>query len=185
MTLKHIHSESNSNSNSNSGGEESKVARGLDSVSDREPMESLLHLRAELMSANARISELELELLRQSEDALSVKRDLVARISDLELELLRQSEDASAAAAAVAEKVCALEKGLGAKDDKLQTALRAAALRETDLREVYEALAHELGNACSQEHAPGVTSSSSAGAGNGGKSAGVVAPTPSKRASGM
>ena len=134
MTLKHIHSESNSNSNSNSGGEESKVARGLDSVSDREPMESLLHLRAELMAANARISALELELLRQSEDALSVKRDLVARISDLELELLRQSEDASAAAAAVAEKVCALEKGLGAKDDKLQTALRAAALRETDLR---------------------------------------------------
>jgi TolA-binding protein len=131
LTLKHTNSESNSNSES--GGEESKVARGLDSVSDREPM-SLLHLRAELMAANARISELELELLRQSEDAFSVKRDLVARISELELELLRQSEDASAAAAAVAEKVCALEKGLGAKDDKLQTALRAAALRETDLR---------------------------------------------------
>ena len=101
MTLKHTNRNSHSNSES---GEE--VARGLDSESDRE---SVGALRAELMAANTRISE-------------------------LELELLRQSEDSSAAAAAVAEKMCALEKGLGVKDDKLQTALRAAALRETDLR---------------------------------------------------
>ncbi len=104
MTLKHTNR--NSHSNSESGEEENKVARGLDSESDRE---SVGALRAELMAANTRISE-------------------------LELELLRQSEDSSAAAAAVAEKMCALEKGLGVKDDKLQTALRAAALRETDLR---------------------------------------------------
>ena len=103
----------------------------LDSVSDRECVGALLELRAELMAANARISELELELLRQSQDASGMPFIVGLFCLCIRSLLLTRT---SAFSAAMAEKVCAFEKGLCAKDDKLQTALRAAALRETDLR---------------------------------------------------
>ena len=143
------------------GGVETRHEQGIASADGR-ALEGALAAGTGPRSETERLAETETEreqtvrlrrdLKTARDKATSLRAELVAakqKIAELELEVLRGRESSAAADAAAqarrAELECvALQKDVAQAQQRMQQAMRAAALRQTDLGEVEGALRQEL-----------------------------------------